>query len=112
MVRSQTCDKNDESGFFVRFSGSSGGIFLDCSIHDIDLARWLLGNPKPKRVWATGTNALHPALAEHHRALLGIIAPGGPLPERVGLRAPQDLVEVHGVFRETLRAALRGWVPR
>ncbi|MDC7696448.1 Gfo/Idh/MocA family oxidoreductase [Vogesella indigofera] len=65
LLRSQTCDRNDESGFFVRFSASSGGIFMDCSIHDIDLARWLLGNPKPKRVWATGTNALHPALAEH-----------------------------------------------
>lgn len=72
MVRSQTCDKNDESGFFVRFSGSSGGIFLDCSIHDIDLARWLLGNPKPKRVWATGTNAVHSALAEHQDVDNGI----------------------------------------
>lgn len=65
LIRSQTCDLNDESGFFVRFSPSSGGIFMDCSIHDIDLARWLLGNPRPVRVWATGTNAKHPALAEY-----------------------------------------------
>ncbi|CAM2157170.1 myo-inositol 2-dehydrogenase / D-chiro-inositol 1-dehydrogenase [Pararobbsia alpina] len=64
MVRSQTCDKNDPDGFFVRFAPTSGGIFLDCSVHDIDLARWLLGNPKPTRVYATGTIALHPGLAE------------------------------------------------
>ncbi|PXX44623.1 Gfo/Idh/MocA family oxidoreductase [Aquitalea magnusonii] len=64
LLRSQTCDLNDENGFFVKFAPSSGGIFMDCSIHDIDLARWLLGSPKPLRVWATGTNALHPALAD------------------------------------------------
>ena len=34
MVRSQTLDKNDPSGFFVRFAPTSGGIFLDMSIHD------------------------------------------------------------------------------
>ncbi|MDZ7858441.1 Gfo/Idh/MocA family oxidoreductase [Sphaerotilus sp.] len=63
LVRSQTCDQNDESGFFVRFAESSGGIFMDCSVHDIDLARWMLGNPKATRVFASGTIALHPGLA-------------------------------------------------
>jgi myo-inositol 2-dehydrogenase / D-chiro-inositol 1-dehydrogenase len=62
LVRSQTCDQNDESGFFVRFSESSGGIFMDCSVHDIDLARWMLGNPKATRVFASGTIALHDGL--------------------------------------------------
>lgn len=65
LVRSQTCDQNDESGFFVRFAGSSGGIFMDCSVHDIDLARWMLGSPRATRAFASGTIALHPALAEH-----------------------------------------------
>ena len=64
MVRSQTCDKNDPDGFFVRFAPTSGGLFLDCSVHDIDLARWLLGNPKPKRVYASGTIAIHEGLRE------------------------------------------------
>ena len=64
LVRSQTCDQNDPEGFFVRFAPTSGGIFMDCSVHDIDLARWLLGRPKALRAFATGTNALHPALAE------------------------------------------------
>jgi myo-inositol 2-dehydrogenase / D-chiro-inositol 1-dehydrogenase len=64
LVRSQTCDKNDPDGFFVRFAPSSGGIFLDCSVHDIDVARWMLGNPKALRAFASGTIALHPGLAD------------------------------------------------
>ena len=62
LVRSQTCDKNDPDGFFVKFAPTSGGIFMDCSVHDIDLARWLLGRPKALRAFATGTIALHPGL--------------------------------------------------
>ena len=65
LVRSQTCDRNDPDGLFVRFAPTSGGIFLDCSVHDIDLARWMLGgNPKALRAFATGTIALHPGLAD------------------------------------------------
>jgi myo-inositol 2-dehydrogenase / D-chiro-inositol 1-dehydrogenase len=62
LVRSQTCDQNDETGFFVRFAESSGGIFMDCSVHDIDLARWMLGNPRATRVFASGTIAIHDGL--------------------------------------------------
>jgi myo-inositol 2-dehydrogenase/D-chiro-inositol 1-dehydrogenase len=65
LVRSQTADMNDPGGFFVTFSKTSGGIYLDCSVHDIDLARWMLGNPKATRAFASGTIALHPGLAEH-----------------------------------------------
>ena len=64
MVRSQTTDKNDPDGFFVRFAPTSGGIFLDCTVHDIDVARWLLGKPRAKRVYASGTIALHEGLRE------------------------------------------------
>src|SRR5437773_3650671 len=62
LVRSQTFDKHDPSGFFVRFAATSGGIFLDMSVHDIDTARWLLGNPLPMRAYATGTVAVHEGL--------------------------------------------------
>jgi myo-inositol 2-dehydrogenase/D-chiro-inositol 1-dehydrogenase len=62
IVRSQTADMNDESGAFIRFAGSSGGIFMDCSVHDIDLARWLLGSPRATRVFASGTIAIHDGL--------------------------------------------------
>ncbi len=64
LVRSQTCDLNDPEGFFVRFAPTSGGIFMDCSVHDIDLARWMLGNPRATRAFASGTIAMHPGLAE------------------------------------------------
>lgn len=49
MVYSQTADLLDPSGAFVKFAPTSGGLFLDCSVHDVDLARWLLGRPKAKR---------------------------------------------------------------
>ena len=61
-MRSQTCDQNDPSGFFVKFAPTSGGIFVDMSVHDIDLARWLLGSPKALRVFSTGTIAVHEGL--------------------------------------------------
>jgi myo-inositol 2-dehydrogenase/D-chiro-inositol 1-dehydrogenase len=64
MVRSHTLDKNDPSGFFVRFAETSGGMFLDMSVHDIDCARWLLGAPEPKRVFAAGTIAIHEGLRQ------------------------------------------------
>ena len=63
LVRSQTCDKLDPSGFFVRFAPTSGGLFMDCSVHDIDVARWMLGNPKALRVFASGSIAVHEDLA-------------------------------------------------
>ncbi|HEX3381899.1 MAG TPA: Gfo/Idh/MocA family oxidoreductase [Paraburkholderia sp.] len=64
LVRSQTTDQNDTNGFFVRFAATSGGIFLDCTVHDIDVARWLLGKPRATRVFAAGTVALHEGLSE------------------------------------------------
>jgi myo-inositol 2-dehydrogenase/D-chiro-inositol 1-dehydrogenase len=62
LVRSETCDQNDPSGFFVKFAPTSGGIFVDMSVHDIDLARWLLGSPVAKRVFSIGTIAVHEGL--------------------------------------------------
>jgi myo-inositol 2-dehydrogenase / D-chiro-inositol 1-dehydrogenase len=72
IVRSQTCDKLDPSGFFVNYAEASGGIFVDCNIHDIDLALWFLGSRnkggeelRPKSVYAVGVTAVQPGLAEH-----------------------------------------------
>jgi myo-inositol 2-dehydrogenase/D-chiro-inositol 1-dehydrogenase len=66
MVRSHTFDKNDPSGFFVRYSEASGGMFVDMSVHDIDAARWLLGVSDVSRVFATGLVAKHEGLREYH----------------------------------------------
>ncbi|KAF5617016.1 myo-inositol 2-dehydrogenase [Fusarium sp. NRRL 52700] len=66
VFRSQTCDKLDPSGFFVAYAEFSGGIFVDCNIHDIDLALWYFGQDSMvKSVVATGITAVQPELRKH-----------------------------------------------
>jgi len=57
------------AGFFIAYSRDSGGIYLDCGIHDIDIARWFLnvteaGKKQVTRVYASGVNVRHPELAK------------------------------------------------
>ncbi|KAK2608763.1 hypothetical protein QQS21_002752 [Conoideocrella luteorostrata] len=66
VFRSQTCDKLDPSGFFVAYAEFSGGIFVDCNIHDIDLALWFFGQDSVvKSVAAVGICAVQPELRKH-----------------------------------------------
>ena len=64
LVRSQTADLLDHTGFFIRYAARNGGIFVDCAIHDIDLSLWFLDNPIPKAAWAVGSLQHHPELKE------------------------------------------------
>ncbi|WWC69050.1 uncharacterized protein I206_102986 [Kwoniella pini CBS 10737] len=71
LIKSATNDQHDSSGFFVKYAAASGGIFIDCGIHDIDLARWFLLPSSPdikqvKRVFALGHNIQHPELAKYN----------------------------------------------
>jgi len=59
LVRSQTADLDEYAAFQVKFVPSSGGIFLDMNIHDIDLARWYLGE-EVASVYAIGGSFVHP----------------------------------------------------
>ncbi len=60
LVRSQTVDLDEYAEFQVDFVPTSGGIFLDCNVHDIDLARWYLGS-EVKTVYSKGGSYVHKA---------------------------------------------------
>jgi len=59
LVRSQTVDLDEYAPFQVKFVPTSGGIFLDMNVHDIDLARWYLGD-EVASVYAIGGSYVHP----------------------------------------------------
>ncbi|CAG9953176.1 unnamed protein product [Clonostachys rosea f. rosea IK726] len=63
--RSQTADLFDDTAFFTEYVKTSGGIFLDCSIHCIDLMNWFYGeDAKIKSIQAVGVAACHPSLMD------------------------------------------------
>jgi myo-inositol 2-dehydrogenase/D-chiro-inositol 1-dehydrogenase len=59
LVRAQTVDLDEYAPFQVEFVPTSGGIFLDMNVHDIDLARWFLGD-EVESVHSMGGSFVHP----------------------------------------------------
>ncbi len=66
-VRSQTVDMDKTAKFQTKFVKTSGGIFLDANIHDIDLARWYL-NSEAKSVYTLGGCYRHKEFEEYNDA--------------------------------------------
>ncbi len=48
----------------IAYGPTSGGQFLDMSVHDIDLARWMLGS-EPERIWAIGGCYAYPEFGSY-----------------------------------------------
>ena len=63
LVRAYGLDPDSLIEGALRFAPTSGGIFLDMMIHDIDLARWFLGR-EPVMVHALGGTFKYPSFRE------------------------------------------------
>ena len=63
LVKSQTVDLDDTASFQMEYVKSSGGMFHDFNVHDIDLARWFLGS-ELKSVYSVGGAFKHEAFEE------------------------------------------------
>ncbi len=63
LVKSQTVDLDSTAGFQMDFVKTSGGMFHDFNVHDIDLARWFLGS-EIKSVYSVGGAYKHEAFAK------------------------------------------------
>jgi myo-inositol 2-dehydrogenase/D-chiro-inositol 1-dehydrogenase len=48
----------------AHYVAASGGIFRDMMIHDLDIARFLLGDDKAVQIYATGSVLIDPAIGE------------------------------------------------
>ena len=66
----------------IKFAATSGGIFIDMAIHDIDLMRWFLED-EPTEVYALGATFKHPEfqavgddLARHERVVHAVVVHG------------------------------------
>jgi myo-inositol 2-dehydrogenase/D-chiro-inositol 1-dehydrogenase len=111
------------TGFFVKFSKASGGLIVDCGIHDIDMARWLLGisssnsntsgapttSNQVKRVFSTGLTVRHPELADTQdadNAICVVEFHGGKVLDfhlsRTGLHGHDCFTEVFGTERKVI----------
>lgn len=72
LIRCYGLDPASKMDSFLAFARSnySGGLFLDMSIHDFDLARWYLG-VEAKEVWAIGGSYARPEFDEINDAETG-----------------------------------------
>ena len=92
----------------IRFAKTSGGIFLDMAIHDIDLCRWFL-NSEATEVYAMGSTFKHPefkeagddetgvAVYKFENGAMGMIHVGRTAPH--GYHVETEIVGTEGTIR-------------
>ena len=115
VFRSQTADLLDTTGFFVEYAKNSGGIFLDCSIHDIDLMLWFLGeDTEITSLQAVGVTAVHAGLdssKDQDNALATVEFKGGKIASlycsRIMATGQEDTTEII-CERGSLRVNMQG----
>lgn len=74
LIRSYGIDPIEGLDSFVNFAkkSPSGGIYLDMSVHDIDIVRWFT-NSEVNKLWATGFNKAAPELDELGEVEMGTV---------------------------------------
>lgn len=72
LIRCYGIDPSSAMKNFLKFAKNSysGGLFLDMSIHDLDLARWYMGS-EAEKVWAIGGAYEYPEFKELNDAETG-----------------------------------------
>ena len=76
MVKATGVDPESLVEGSIKFAETSGGIFIDMAVHDIDLMRWFLGS-EPVQVHAMGTTFKHPGFTAVGDDETGIVDVGG-----------------------------------
>ena len=98
LVKATSLDPESVIEGCIKYSATSGGVFIDASSHDIDLMRWYLGG-EVTEVYAAGTNFKHKEFEQFQDTESGIAMlkfDNGKLGQlHVGRTAP------HGYHTET-----------
>ena len=100
-VKSQTVDMDEQAPFQVEFVKTSGGIFHDFNVHDIDLVRWFLGS-NIETVFATGGAYSHKefaALDDADNVLATCVLENGTM---ASLHASRTAFHGHDTFTEVV----------
>ena len=58
LIKLTSCDPEHTIEGAIRFGANSGGLFIDMTVHDIDLARWFLQD-EAEEVYAIGGSFVH-----------------------------------------------------
>jgi len=65
MVKATSIDPEHTIDGAIKFAASSGGLFLDIAVHDIDLIRWFLNDPKVSKIHAIGGSYVHQEFSKY-----------------------------------------------
>ncbi|WP_281658621.1 Gfo/Idh/MocA family oxidoreductase [Halobacillus sp. Cin3] len=108
LVRATSIDPESTIEGAIRFAATSGGLFLDMTVHDIDLARWFLDSDVTN-VFASGGSYLHKefdvygdgdnvaALMQFENGTMGMFHSGRNAPH--GYHVETEIVGTHGTLR-------------